>query len=251
MILNNKTLIETKKKILRSCYIAQEGHIPSSFSVLDILDVLVEKFLFKNKRYLNNFILSKGHAAIGYYAILNKYRYISDKMLLNFCNYYSPLGGHPAYNLKYYISASTGSLGHGLPIAAGMAYASVDKIYTIVGDQECNEGTTWESLLLCSHYKLKNLTIIIDRNFSRENYLSLGSLKKKFQSFSKNVYEIDGHCRKSIIEAIQKKNTETKIIIANTIKGNGIDLMQSNNEWHHKFPKNESELKTLQDLVKK
>jgi transketolase len=251
MKFKKKNLIDAKKKILEISYLAKEGHIASSYSVLDILNVLVKNFLFKKKKYLNNFILSKGHASIGYYVILNKYGYISNNKLLSFCKFNSCLGGHPSLNVKNYISASTGSLGHGLPIAAGMAYSSKQKnYYTIIGDQECNEGAVWETLLLSSHHKLKNLTVIIDRNFSREDSLKLYNLKKKFLAFTHDVYEINGHCYQSIYETLKQKNNNFKIIIANTIKGNGIDLMENNNEWHHKFPKDKKELAKLINMIK-
>lgn len=247
----DSSLIHTKAKILKSCYLAQEGHIASSFSILNILDVLVKDFLFKYRKYLNNFILSKGHAAIGYYAILNKYKYISDNELFTFSSYDSYLGGHPKLNLKYFISASTGSLGHGLPIAVGKSYANKNKnFYCLIGDQECNEGTIWESLLVCSHHKLKNLTIIIDRNFSREEALSLKKLKKKLEPFCENIFEIDGHNYKKINKALKVKTKSFKIIIANTIKGNGIKIMENNNEWHHKFPQTQEELKFLIKHIK-
>lgn len=250
MKLKNTSIIKAKKKILYTSFLAKEGHIPSSFSILNILDVLVKRFLFKNRKYLNNFILSKGHAAIGYYAILNINGYISDNLLYKFCKFGSPLGGHPSLNMNYFSSASTGSLGHGLPIIAGMAFANKNKnFYCIVGDQECNEGTIWETLLICSHHKLKNLTVIIDRNFSRNESLSLGDLKKKIEQFFNKVFLINGHNQKEILNAIKSKNDQTKIIIANTIKGYGIKEMENNNEWHHKFPKDIRDLEKLKKMV--
>jgi len=249
-ILKNK-IISAKKNILDVCFAAQEGHIPSSFSVLNILNVLIKKnFIFKKKIYLNNFILSKGHSAIGYYAILNQYSYISNKDLKKFATFNSKLGGHPKNNLKYYITASTGSLGHGLPIAAGMAFAQKNKkYYVLLGDQECNEGTLWETLLMCSHHKLNNLTIIIDRNYSREEALSLGKLEKKLRVFSKCVFVVNGHDEEDIFKILKKKTTEYKIIIAKTIKGYGIKEMENSNEWHHKFPKNINELKKIKNKI--
>ena len=243
-------IIEAKKKILQSCFLAKEGHIPSSFSILNILDVLVENFIFKKKKYLNNFILSKGHAAIGYYVILNMHGHISDKNIYKFCKFKSSLGGHPSYNLNFFSSASTGSLGHGLPIIAGMAFTNKKKkYYTIIGDQECNEGTIWETLLLCSHHKIKNLTIIIDRNFSRNDALPLGDLTKKLSQFFKKVFLINGHEYNEIFNSLKYKSSETKVIIAKTIKGFGIREMENNNEWHHKFPKNLEDLERLKKLV--
>lgn len=249
-----KKILVTKKKIIYSAFIAQEGHIASSFSVLNILNVLVKFFIFKKRRYLDNFILSKGHAAIGYYAVLNQEKYINDKIFYKFASFYSPLGGHPKRNLKYYISSSTGSLGHGFPMAAGMAFANkINNIkkhfYILMGDQECNEGTLWETLLLCSHHKLKNLTLIIDRNYSRERDLSLGDLKKKLKSFSKNIYVINGHNESLIYKALAKPSSDLKIIIAKTIKGYGSKIIEKDNIWHHKFPSSKEECKLISQSV--
>jgi len=250
-------LIKTKKKIIHVSYLAKEGHIASSFSVLNIINVLVKNFIFKKKKYLNNFIMSKGHSAIGYYAILNQYRYISNSLFNKFATYKSPFGGHPKRNLKYYISASTGSLGHGLPIATGMAFANKllknkKHFYVLLGDQECNEGTIWESLLLCKHHRLNNLTIIIDRNFSRESDLSLGNLKNKLKPFSKKIYLVNGHNEKKIKEIIKIKNlsNEPKIIIANTIKGHGSKIIEQGNIWHHKFPDSIKECNLIMNSIK-
>jgi transketolase len=243
-------IIKIKRKILDISFLAKEGHIPSSYSVLNILDILVKFFIFKNKKYLNNFILSKGHAVLGYYAVLNFHGYLREKKFLNFCKYKNPLGGHPSLNLQTFTSASTGSLGHGFPIIAGMAYSDPKKnYYTIIGDQECNEGTIWETFFFCSHHKIKNLTVIIDRNFSRNEALSLGNLKSKLKQFFNNIMTINGHNNKQILKSLKIRSNSTKIIIANTIKGFGIKLMEHNNEWHHKFPKDKSDLEKLKKMV--
>jgi transketolase len=249
-------IVVTKKKLIYTSFLAQEGHIASSFSVLNILNVLVKYFIFKKRKYLNNFIMSKGHAALGYYAVLNQEKYISDKILNDFSSFKSPLGGHPKLNLNFYISASTGSLGHGFPIATGMAFANKLKkknspFYVLVGDQECNEGTLWESLLLCKHHKLNNITLIIDRNYSREECLSLGSLKKKLLSFTKDIYEVNGHNEKILKKILAKKNNKNlKIIIANTIKGYGSKIIEKENIWHHKFPQTKKECDLITKSVK-
>lgn len=121
-----------------------------------------------------------------------------------------------------------------------------------MGDQECNEGTIWESLLLCSHYKLNNITIIIDRNFSRESDLSLGDLAGKLSTFSKNIFKVDGHDEKKLLYLFNKKNKSQtpKIIIANTIKGFGSKIIEGDNSWHHKYPKNKLELEQLAKTIK-
>lgn len=251
---NMKKIILTKKKIIYAAFLSQEGHIASSFSVLNILNILVKYFIFKNKRYLNNFIMSKGHAALGYYAILNQEKYINDKIFNDFASFDSPLGGHPKRDLKYFISSSTGSLGHGFPIAAGMAFANkITKkkkhFYVLMGDQECNEGTLWETLLLCNHHKLNNLTLIIDRNYSRETDLSLGDLKKKLKPFSNNIYVINGHNEMQIKKSLKKFSGDLKIIIANTVKGYGSKIIEKDNIWHHKFPKSKKECELLSQTI--
>jgi transketolase len=258
MYSKNNAIIITKKNILKASYLSKEGHIASSFSVLNILNVLVKNFLFKKKKYLDNFILSKGHASLGFYAILNQENYISDKSFFNFAKFKSQLGGHPKRNEKIFTTASTGSLGHGLPIVTGMAFASkkLDKnaknFFILMGDQECNEGTIWESLLLCSHYKLSNITIIIDRNFSREKDLSLGSLPRKLTDFSHSIHEVNGHDQNKLLHLLNKKNksSKPKIIIANTIKGFGSKIIEEDNSWHHRYPKNKFELDKILQTIK-
>ena len=134
--------------------------------------------------YLNNFILSKGHGCLAFYAMLFHSKKISKKVFFSFCKKDSILGGHPDMNKSKYITASTGSLGHGLPIISGMVFAdnlsNIKKnYYIILGDQECLEGTTWETMFILNKFKLNKLTIIIDRNFSRDDAIPLGNLKKK------------------------------------------------------------------------
>jgi transketolase len=258
MYSKNNAIVITKRNILKASYLSKEGHIASSFSVLNILNVLVKNFLFKKKKYLDNFILSKGHASLGFYAILNQENYISDKSFFNFAKFKSQLGGHPKRNEKIFTTASTGSLGHGLPIITGMAFASknLDKnaknFFILMGDQECNEGTIWESLLLCNHYMLSNITIIIDRNFSREKDLSLGSLLRKLTDFSHSIYEVNGHDQNKLLHLLNKKNksSKPKIIIANTIKGFGSKIIEEDNSWHHRYPKNKFELDKILKTVK-
>jgi transketolase len=121
-----------------------------------------------------------------------------------------------------------------------------------MGDQECNEGTLWESLLLCNHYKLNNITIIIDRNFSRESDLALGSLLKKLRDFSISITQVNGHDENKLLHLLNKKNKsfKPKIIIANTIKGFGSKIIEGDNSWHHRYPKNKFELDKILQTVK-
>jgi transketolase len=227
-----------KRSILIIATNAQEGHIPSAFSILDILWVLYDKVLGEKDK----FILSKGHGCLALYAVLTEKGIILQSDLDTFCAYNSVLGGHPDMNKVNGVEASTGSLGHGLPLAVGIAMAKKIKddharVYCLVGDGECNEGSIWESVLIASHHNLTNLVCIVDYNHSTDRALKLGDLSAKFQSFGWAVCDVDGH-NHEILEHFLSVLTPNRpnVIIANTIKGKGIKRIEDNPEWHHKSP---------------
>ena len=239
-----------KRSILIIATNAREGHIPSAFSVLDILWVLYDRILKAGDK----FILSKGHGCLALYVVLAEKGFFPRSDLDTFCEFDSPLGGHPDMNKINGIEASTGSLGHGLPIAVGMAMAKKIKkesgnIYCLVGDGECNEGSIWESALIASHHGLTNLTCIVDYNHSTDRALRLDDLSKIFNAFGWRVYNIDGHDHLWLERMLSPTELpKPTAVIANTIKGNGIKRMENNPEWHHKQP-TEGELKEmLQEL---
>lgn len=246
-----------KKEILKICFNAKEGHLGSSFSVLDIIYVLYTYVLDitpnkKNNNKRDYFILSKGHASLAHAAILYEKNFIKLKELRSYCSYNSILGGHLDRKKVNGVEVSCGSLGHGIPIAVGIALGLKikrfqNKVFVIVGDGEINEGTFWESLLIASNQNLNNLCCIIDYNRSNDLSIKLDPLKNKLDTFGFSVLEIDGHCHKAIrnVATIFKKTPEKPtIILANTIKGKGIKLMENNPEWHHKSP-NRSELNKM------
>ncbi len=248
-----------KKIIVETATESHEGHIPSAFSILDILWVLYDKILKidpKNPKDENRdrFILSKGHGSLGLYAVLAEKGFFPREELLEFGKFDSILGGHPDRNKVPGVEASTGSLGHGLPMAIGMALGLKMKkngarVFVIAGDGEMNEGSMWESLLLASHHKLNNLYCIVDYNHSTDRALLIGDLEKKFEAFGWETKTIDGHNREEIEKALSEKNSEKPIaIIANTIKGHGIKMMENNPEWHHKTPKEEEMREILEQL---
>ena len=233
------------KKIVEVSHHSKEGHIPSSLSILDLLYVFYKNFTNRD------LILSKGHAVLGLYAILDHFKLLNED-IYEFCKLNSKLGGHPTHKVKNII-ASTGSLGHGLPIGVGMSLGykiqSMDKkVVVIIGDGECNEGTIWESALLASQHRLSNLYCIVDFNHSGDRALHLGNLSNKFSSFGWEVLEIDGHNHDSILESLNFISEKPILIIANTIKGKGIDIMENNPEWHHKFPNQEELNKIMSSL---
>ena len=225
------------KRIIEISHKSKEGHIASSLSVLDIIYTMYDKIIVDKEK--SDFILSKGHASLALYVVLDKFGLLEEN-IENFCSFNSKLGGHPTIQIKN-ITASTGSLGHGLPIGVGMALANKIKktpnnVYVIIGDGESNEGTTWESALLASNHNLNNLYCILDYNHSNDRSLKIDSVLNKFQSFNWYCVEIDGHDENQILEALKTKSDKPIFILANTIKGKGCKRMENNPEWHHKYP---------------
>jgi transketolase len=198
-----KDLIE---KIIRVSYLSKEGHIPSSLSILQILDYLYTKRLTK----WDQFVLSKGHGSLALYAILLKIGAISEQDFFSFCSKDSKLGGHPSskkINLIESVLLSTGSLGHGLPFCVGLALAKKIKneegnVYCLIGDGEANEGTTWESALIASTYNLGNLICIMDFNKSGERAIKFNNCVNKFSSFGWKTYTTHDGNNKSCIKYV-------------------------------------------------
>jgi transketolase len=189
------------------------------------------------------------------YAILQEISLINDSWITDFSKFESRFGGHPDRNKVQGVTASTGSLGHGLSIAVGLALANRNLnqkklVFCLVGDGEMNEGSIWESLLVATHHNLSNLTIIIDNNQSSTRALKLPNIGKVLKDMEFNVYEVDGHNLKKIITAItiSNINLKPKIIIANTIKGFGIPQLENNPAWHHLSPSESEYVQMVQDL---
>jgi transketolase len=244
------------QQIVELAYKNKEGHIGSSLSVLDILNVAYQYFIKEHQEpNRNRLILSKGHASLGLYVVLERYGLLQSD-IGDFAKFDSDLGGHPSDKL-FAVEASTGSLGHGLPLAVGMAMGYKiqnfeKRIYVIVGDGELNEGSNWEAFLVAAHHNLNNLTCIIDYNRSNDRALKLDNLVNKMSSFSWNCIEIDGHNHDDIKFGLTVADEiRPTCIIANTIKGHGISFMENNPEWHHKCPSEEDLVKILQELEDK
>ncbi len=246
-----------RKKILRITHIAQSAHIASSFSIVDIITVLYLNIINRNSQ--NTFILSKGHACLAHYCLLNELGIISNKILNSYGKNNSILMSHSSHKVKG-VEFSSGSLGHGLPVATGIAMSNLmkkkkERVFVLLSDGELNEGSNWESILFAAHQKLKNLVVVIDYNKIQsldfvKKTIRLDPLKEKFLSFGCNVVSIDGHNHKQILNAFKKKTSKPLIIVANTIKGKGISFMENKVLWHYR-PPNEIELyKGLKELEK-
>jgi transketolase len=242
--------VKIRKKIIEMLYRAESGHPGGSLSAVD---AMVALYFFQMKHDPKNpknpnrdrFILSKGHAAPALYAALAESGYFSYDELDNLRKMNCMLQGHPACLCTPGIEASTGSLGHGLSFAIGVALAAkLDKkdynIYVMLGDGETNEGQIWEAAAAASHYKLDNITALIDRNYlqidgNTEKIMRLESIRDRWNSFGWKVNEIDGHDIKKILEALDESNENLNtptIIILNTIKGKGVSFMENNVDFH-------------------
>ena len=243
--------LKVRKSILKIANSSQCSHIGSNLSIVDILTILYIKFL-KNKK--NYFILSKGHACLALYCVLKEMRFITEKTLNSFGKNDSILMSHASHKVPG-IELSTGSLGHGLPVATGVALADkINKIkkktFVLLSDGELDEGSNWESLLFSSHHKLNNLVIIIDYNKlqsidSVKNTLNLEPLKQKFQSFGCKVVSVDGHNFKQLEKVLSSSSTKPLVIIANTIKGKGVSFMENSVLWHYKSLNSEDYQKAM------
>jgi transketolase len=242
-----------RKKILETSYKNQAGHIPSAYSILEIIFLLYKKFLSDD----DVFVLSKGHGCLALYAVFLHMGFITEKEFLSFTQYDSKLGGHPHRNKHEKIYASTGSLGHGLPICVGSALAkkinkSSGKVFCLVGDGECNEGTTWEAAMIAENLCLNNLVCIVDNNKSQVRSLPTKKLVSKFLAFGWHVVEVsDGHNIEELSEVFQNiQNINKPIsIICNTTKGKGIKEMEENMfQWHHGPPNKEQYKRFSEEL---
>lgn len=249
-----KELLEIRKKIFLTGNSASIAHIASAFSIVEILYALYDKKILKHHAQNPNweerdlFILSKGHGSLALYTMLCREGFFSEEILRSFSKPGSYLGGEPCVPHIPGVEASTGSLGHGLSIGTGMALAKkldgkTNKVYVLLGDGECQEGTVWEAVMFAAQNNLDNLVAIIDSNKLQkmdtlENVMGIRSWKDTLLSFHWQVEEVDGHNVEEIEKALTKPNNSGKplAIIANTVKGKGVSIVENNPKWHWKLP---------------
>lgn len=250
---------------LRMVTRANTSHIGSCFSVADILAVLYNNVLNVKPRQpdwlqRDRFILSKGHAAAILYAVLAEKGFFPIDWLDGYCLEGSPLIGHVSHKVPG-VELSTGSLGHGLPVACGMALAAnrddeKNRVFIVLSDGELDEGSNWEAIMFAAHHKLDNLIAIVDCNKLQgfgytKDVLDLTPLKDKWTAFGWTVEEIDGHDHqqiKTVLRQIPFEPNKPCVIIADTIKGKGISFMENRLEWHYKSPNEEQLRQALLEL---
>ena len=254
-----------RKHVVEMTYRSKSSHIGSCFSVSDIIAVLYGKLLNIDPKNPENkdrdhFILSKGHAAATVYAVLAERGFIPKEWLIRYGEDDSFLSGHITHKFVAGVEVSTGSLGHGLSIACGLAYAkkqekSDNYAYVIMSDGELNEGSNWEGLLFAGHHKLSTLIVFIDYNkiqaFGKTNeILNLEPLVDKLKAFRWHVQEINGHNHQEVENAVvqAKKTSQPSIIIAHTIKGKGVSFMEDQLTWHYRSPNDKDMISALKEL---
>jgi transketolase len=255
---------ELRTDILAMLFKSQSGHPGGSLSVIDILTTIYFE-IGKNNSDPNweerdRVVLSKGHASPALFSIFAKKGYIEKSELMTFRQLNSRLQGHPDKKCPG-VEVATGSLGHGLSMAVGIALGfkaqnKPNRVFAVMGDGEIQEGEIWEGAMAAAHYKLDNLVGVIDHNRLQidgnvENVMNVESIEEKFKSFGWFVIKVDGHNFEELINAFKEaKEVENKptMIVAMTTKGKGVSFMENQASWHGKAPSEEEFKIALKDL---
>ncbi len=241
------------------------GHVGGDFSVADVLAVLYGSVLRVDPADpqwpdRDRFIMSKGHAAASLYTALALRGFFPRAELATFAGPDSRLGGHPNRRKTPGVETNTGPLGHGLPVAAGMALGAALRgapwqTYVIVGDGEMQEGSNWEAIMFAAHQRLADLTLIVDRNrlqqgAGTEDTNALDPLDEKLRAFGWDTVVIDGHDIAAIRAALgAPRDARPRAIVAESIKGRGVSFMEGLAAWHHKVPSAEQVTAAIAELT--
>ena len=242
------TSYKIRRIILEQAKRANVGHIGSALSVADIIAALYFNVLNipePEDPDRDRFILSKGHSALAVYAALHLKDWMTDKELNTYCSDGSLLSVHPEHSLKG-IDFSTGSLGQGLSIGAGAALAarhqrSTRRVFVLISDAECNEGSIWEAVMFAAHHKLSNLIVIVDLNGQQamgytNQVLDISPMRKLWTAFGWDVHEVDGHNVTEITNTISGIDTTAsapQVLISHTVCGKGVSYMEGEIKWHY------------------
>ncbi len=252
-----------RKLILEILEKSRRGHIGSAFSVLEIIRVMYDSILHYDAKHPESpsrdiFVMSKGHGCLALYVVLAEKGFFPAEELFKFCAEDGILGGHPERETVPGVEVSTGSLGHGLSVASGMALGlKMDgrrqRVFALVGDGECNEGTVWEAALFCAKHRLDNLTVLVDYNKMQcygttSDVTDLEPLADKWISFGFEVREVNGHDVKAleqVLSSLPFRQWKPSALICHTVKGKGIPLIENNPNWHHKAKITDAEIRSL------
>lgn len=254
---------DIRRDIVDLVYTGQDGHIPSAFSIVDIVSTLYRHYLkvdpenpdWEERDY---FVLSKGHGCAALYTVLAERGFLSEEDLGGFCRKDGLLGEHPDRNKVPGVEASTGSLGHGFPFAMGIALGlrldgKPNRVFVVMGDGECHEGSVWEAAHVAANYRLGRMCVIVDWNESGAQLLPMDDLPAKWKAFGFRTKVIDGHSEDEIRAALDDVEFTDEgpptAIIARTTKGKGVPMIEGHGAWHHKIP-NAEEYQQLMDALK-
>jgi len=258
--------IQYRRELLQAIFHAGAGHTGGSLSCVDILNVLYNRVLRVSPQSFNEpnrdrYIQSKGHSVEALYVVLADRGFFPKSELETLCRYKSAFVGHPTRKVPG-IEMNTGALGHGLPISVGLALAGkMDsapyRVFTLLGDGELAEGSNWEAAMAAAHYRLDNLTAILDHNTLQitgrtRDVCSNEPIDEKFRAFGWNVKTVDGHDFDELTRALTDSPTigTSTCIIANTIKGRGVSFMEDVAKWHHGVPAESEFAMALADLAR-
>jgi transketolase len=241
---------ELRRIVIEISELAKVGHIASALCICDILAVLYGRVLRKpGTPGGDRFILSKGHAALALYAALERQGLITRAELETFCKDGSRLGVHPEFGTPG-VEVSTGSLGLGLSVGTGLALSSSRradgrKVFVLLSDAECDEGSVWEAVMFAAHHKLSNLTAIIDDNGFQamgqtKDVLNLQPLEDRWKAFGWDAQTVDGHDEAALWQALEKGSDRPRALIAKTVMGKGVSFMERRLEWHY-YPLNDEQ----------
>ncbi|OGT08827.1 MAG: transketolase [Gammaproteobacteria bacterium GWE2_37_16] len=265
-MISEKLAQKVRKHVVEMTSRGNSSHVGSALSITDLLAVLYGKILCfdpGNPKWekRDRFLLSKGHAGAAVYAILAEVGFFSTEILQTHYQNGSILSGHVSHKDVPGVEFSTGSLGHALSVGVGMAYNAKLKgenhrVFVLMSDGECGEGSNWEAILFASHHCLDNLVVIIDYNKIQsmgrvEDILKLEPFAEKLLAFGWETVEIDGHNHEEIYVAcdnIPKTAKKPTCIIANTVKGKGVSFMENTVLWHYRSPQKEDFINAIQEL---
>ncbi len=255
---------QVRRDIVEMIYTAQSGHPGGSLSIVEMLLALynnVMRYRADDPKWedRDRLVLSKGHACPALYAVLAAKGFFPREELITLRKFGSHLQGHPDMWKCPGVDASTGSLGQGMSMSVGYALAGKRKaepfnVYVITGDGESQEGIIWESAMAAAHYKLDNLTVMLDHNGlqidgTNDQVMSVGDICKKYEAFGWEVLKADGHDIDALTAALKKpRDGRPRFICCETVKGKGVSYMENNVNWHGKAPNAEQYAQAMKDL---
>jgi len=258
----DKRSLELRRTIVKVLAAAERGHLGASLSLVEIVRVLfddVMRYDPRNPRWSgrDRFILSKGHGCVALYVLLAEKGFFPADELWKFCRFDGMLGGHPDPKVPG-VECATGSLGHGLPIAVGMALnaryeGSGARVFVVLGDGECNEGSVWEAAMSAGKHKLDNLVALVDYNKqqsygSTHEILDLEPFADKWRSCGFDVTEVDGHdvvALRTVLGAAGDRTGKPALVICHTVKGKGVPFAENNPAWHQEQAEGRDDVQKL------